>query len=144
MDTTTFDSIARNLSSTITLRSVLRGLFAGAAAAVAGGILLQADDASAKRRRRRKSKKTQQTQNPTQGGSEPLLAPGSRCEFSSQCTSTNICAVPVNGSNSDHFCCGATGAVCGNPNPDTDDDTAPFCCVGFTCHSNVCQPVPES
>ena len=40
METTTLDTIARTLGSTMTRRSALRGLFAGAAAAVAGGALL--------------------------------------------------------------------------------------------------------
>ena len=45
MDTTTFDGITRNLGSTLTRRSALRGLVAGAAAVVAGGTLLHAEDA---------------------------------------------------------------------------------------------------
>ena len=145
MDTTTFDSIARNLSSSMTRRSALRGLFAGAAAAVAGGALLQADDAAAKRRGKKKSRKGQ-TANPTQGGGQPLLAPGSRCESSAQCTAGYICEVPVNGSNSDRYCSGGPGASCGAPNDD-GDDTAPFCAVGHRCvfsgSSYTCQAVPD-
>ena len=37
METTKFDGIARSLGSSITRRSALRGIFAGAMAAVAGG-----------------------------------------------------------------------------------------------------------
>ena len=158
MDATTIDSIARTFGSTMTRRSALRGLFAGAAAAVAGGALLQADDVSAKRRKKsKKGKKGQNsgqtpTQDQPQGGGQPLLPPGSRCESSSQCQSTYICEVPVNGSNSDRYCSGGPGAICGAPNDD-DDDTAPFCAVGHRCvltaggfprpDSYTCQAVPD-
>ena len=146
MDTTTFDGIARTLSGSMTRRSALRGLVAGAVAAVAGGALLEAEDASAKRRRKKKNKRSQNS-NPTQsGGQQPLLSPGSRCETSSQCTSHYICEVPVNGSNSDTYCSGAQGAICGAPNDD-GDDTAPYCAVGYDCvfssGSWTCQAVPD-
>ena len=141
MDTTKFDSVARLVGTGMTRRSALRGLVAGAAAAVAGGALLQADDASAKRRKK-KSRKGQ-TSTPTTGGGQ---APGSRCETSAQCQSTYICEVPVNGSNSDRYCSGGPGAICGAPNGD-GDDTAPFCAVGHRCtfsgSSYTCQVVPE-
>ena len=142
METTTFDGITRNLGSSLTRRSALRGLFAGAAAAVAGGALLQVEDASA-RRRRKKGKK---------GGTQPttgqpqLLPPGSRCQFTSQCATGYICEVPVNGSNSDRYCSGGPGAICGAPNGD-GDDTAPFCAVGHRCVFSgggyTCQAVPD-
>ena len=57
METTTFDGITRNLGSSLTRRSALRGLFAGAAAVVAGGALQRAEDASAKRRKKKGKKK---------------------------------------------------------------------------------------
>ncbi len=50
MDSMTFDGITRNLGSTLTRRSALRGFVASAAAVIAGGAILQAEDASAKRR----------------------------------------------------------------------------------------------
>jgi hypothetical protein len=53
MEITTFDDLSRNLGSTLTRRSALRGLVASAAAVVAGGALLPAEDASAKKRRRK-------------------------------------------------------------------------------------------
>ena len=56
MEITTFDDLSRNLGSTLTRRSALRGLVASAAAVVAGGALLTAEDASAKNKRRRKQK----------------------------------------------------------------------------------------
>ena len=60
-----------------------------------------------------------------------------------------ICEVPVNGSNSDTSCCGATGATCGAPDPENGDATAPYCRVGYSCNYNtgnstgVCQQAPE-
>ena len=145
MDTTSFDSLTRNLGSTLTRRSALRGLVAGATALVAGGALLQAEDASAKRRKKGKKGKGSPAKTPKQGGGT-LLSPGSRCESSSQCQSTYICEVPVNGSNSDRYCSGGPGAICGAPNGD-GDDTAPFCAVGHRCTfsggSYTCQFVPD-
>ena len=150
METTTLDTIARSLSSSMTRRSALRGLFAGAAA-VAGGTLLQSEEISAKRRKKKGGKKgstqptTGQPQDQPQSG-QPLLPPGSRCQSSSQCVSGYICEVPVNGSNSDRYCSGGPGAICGAPNAD-DDDTAPFCAVGHRCTfsngSYTCQAVPD-
>ena len=135
MDTTTFDTLARTVSSTTTRRSALRGLVAGAATLVAGGLLVQGEDASA--RRRKKGKKSK--------GSRKLQ-PGERCQNDTQCTSGYICEVPVNGSNSDEYCSGGQGAVCGAPNED-GDDTFPFCAVGFACTPSgnryTCQAVPD-
>jgi hypothetical protein len=148
METTTLDTIARTLSGTTTRRSAIRGLFAGAAALVAGGALLQTEDASAKRRKKSKKSKTTQpaTDQPQNGGTTPLLPPGSRCQSSSQCQATYICEVPVNGSNSDRYCSGGPGAICGAPNGD-GDDTAPFCAVGHRCtltgSTYTCQAVPD-
>ncbi len=94
METTTLDTIARTLSSSLTRRSALRGLFAGAAAAVAGGALLQSEDTSAKRKKggkkggkggKRPTTGQPQTDQPQSG--QPLLPPGSRCQSSSQCVS---------------------------------------------------------
>ena len=145
MDTTKFDSVARLFGSGMNRRQALRGLVAGAAALTAGGALLQAEEASAKKRRRRKAQKSQTPS----GGQQPLRSPGSRCETSAQCASTYICEVPVNGSNSDRYCSGGPGAICGAPNDD-GDDTAPFCAVGHRCVFNfnagnnyTCQAVPD-
>jgi hypothetical protein len=121
MDITTFDTITRSVATSQTRRSALRGLVAGAATLVAGGVLLQGEDTSAKRRKRGKGK-----------GKGKLLKPGQRCQNDNQCTRGYICEVPVNGSNSDEYCSGGQGAVCGAPNGD-GDDTFPFCAVGFEC-----------
>ena len=140
METTKFDGIARSLSSSITRRSALRGLFAGAMAAVAGGALLHADDASAKRRRRKnkKNKKGNQQSN------SKRRQPGAFCDSSAQCQTDKgyICEVAVNAGNSDKTCSGGPGAVCGPKNEDLDD-TAPFCAVGHECVNGVCQATPE-
>ena len=135
MDTTTFDTLTRSLTTTSTRRSALRGLVAGAATLAAGSLLLGAEDTAAKRRKKGKGK-----------GKGKGLQPGQRCQNDTQCTSGYICAVPVNGSNSDEYCSGGQGAVCGAPNED-GDDTFPFCAVGFTCtptgNRYTCQAVPD-
>ena len=133
METTTFDPLTRTVSASSTRRSALRGLMAGAATLVAGGVLLHAEDTAAKRRRGK-------------GGKGKGLQPGQRCQNDTQCTKGYICAVPVNGSNSDEYCSGGQGAVCGAPNGD-GDDTFPFCAVGFACtptgNTYTCQAVPD-
>ena len=145
MDTITFDSVTRLVGTGMTRRSALRSLVAGAAAVVAGGAVLQVEEASAKRRKKGKKGKKQTGQTPNQGGGT-LLPPGSRCESSAQCQSTYICEVPVNGSNSDRYCSGGPGAICGAPNGD-GDDTFPFCAVGHRCTATgggyICQFVPD-
>ncbi len=149
METTTFDGITRTFGSRMTRRSALRGLFAGAAAAVAGGALLQAEDVSAKKRKKGGKKGGKGSTQPTTGQPEsgqPLLPPGARCESTSQCVSGYLCEVPVNGANSDTYCSGGPGAICGAPNDD-DDDTAPYCAVGHRCVFGsgryTCQAVPD-
>ena len=135
MDTTTFDTLTRAITTPSTRRSALRGLVAGAATLAAGSLLLGAEDTAAKRRKKGKGK-----------GKGKKLQPGQRCQSDNQCTSGYICEVPVNGSNSDEYCSGGQGAVCGAPNED-GDDTFPFCAVGFTCtptgNRYTCQAVPE-
>ena len=136
MDTTTFDTLTRTVSASTTRRSALRGLVAGAATLVAGGLLLQSEDAGARRRGGKGKGK----------GKGKKLQPGQRCQSDSQCVSGYICEVPVNGSNSDEYCSGGQGAVCGAPNDD-GDDTFPFCAVGFSCTPNgnryTCQANPD-
>lgn len=143
MDTTTFDTIVRAATTTSSRRTALRGLAAGAAALVAGRFLLDADDASA---RRRKGKGKKNKGGSGGGGGTTKLQPGERCQTDSQCVTGYICEVPVNGSNSDEYCSGAQGAICGAPNGD-GDDTFPFCAVGFSCTATgtryTCQAVPD-
>ena len=147
MDTTSFDTLVRAAASTTTRRSALRGLAAGAAALVAGRVLLDADDASARRRKGGKGKgKGKGGSGSGGGGGTTKLQPGERCQTDSQCVTGYICEVPVNGSNSDRYCSGGQGAICGAPNGD-GDDTFPFCAVGFSCTATgaryTCQAVPD-
>src|SRR5262245_22581734 len=111
MDSLNFDAMTKNLSERVSRRVAVRGMVAGALAAVVGvGMLHEETDA---RRRRRKTKK---------GGNQgSKLQPGQRCQSSAQCVSGYICEVPVNGSNSDRYCSGGQGAICGAPNGDGDD-----------------------
>ncbi len=141
MDSQTLDTIARTVSASMTRRSPQRGLFAAGVASVAGGSLLLNEDASAKRRKKGRKGQTDTPQGGGQG-----LPPGTRCQSSAQCQTSYICAVPVNGSNSDRYCSGGQGAICGAPNGD-GDDTFPFCAVGFRCtptgNQYTCQAVPD-
>jgi hypothetical protein len=54
--------------------------------------------------------------------------------------------VPVNRGNSDEYCSGGQGAVCGAPN-EYGGDTFPFGAVGFACtligNGYTCQAVPD-
>jgi hypothetical protein len=120
--------------------ATLRSLVAGAAAVVAGGAVLTPE---VEGKRRRKNRKGGKRKNKRQNGK---LQPGERCQSTSQCVSGYICEVPVNGSNSDTYCSGGPGAICGAPNGD-GDDTAPYCAVGYECVSfygrATCQVVPD-
>jgi hypothetical protein len=120
MDSTTFDSIARTFGSTSTRRTAVRGLFAGAVALVGGASVLEADA-----KRRKKGKKG------TTGRTGQFLPTGALCQSDNQCNPNDrqICEVPQNASNSDHRCCGASGAVCGGVNAD-GDFIGPLCCIG--------------
>ena len=68
MEITTFDDLSRNLGSTLTRRSALRGLVASAAAVVTGGALLPAEDASAKKQRRKQKRRKQKQNNTAAAG----------------------------------------------------------------------------
>ena len=134
METTTFDGITKSLGSSITRRSAVRGLFAGALAVVAGGAALEGE---AKRRRKKGRKGNHQS-------SGKRRQPGEFCDYDSQCQTDRgyFCEVPVNAGNSDKTCSGKSGAVCG-PKTEDEDDTAPFCAVGFECVDGHCQAVPD-
>ena len=149
MDSTTFDGIARTFGSTSTRRSAVRGLFAGAVALVGGAAVLEAD---AKRRGGKGKGGT--------GTRGQFLPSGALCQNDGQCNfqrDKQICEVPQNASNSDHRCCGASGAVCGGVNED-GDFIGPLCCIGeagvrsFVCSQSdpnnpnvqgTCIPAPQ-
>jgi hypothetical protein len=148
MDSLSFDTMTKSLGGRVDRRTAVRGMVAGALAAVVGvGVLREETDA---RRRRRKGKRRKgQPQGGQPQGGQPqggTLQPGQPCQSSAQCVSGYICEVPVNGSNSDRYCSGGQGAICGAPNGD-GDDTFPFCAVGFDCQpsGNVyrCNAVPD-
>jgi hypothetical protein len=147
MDSTTFDAVARSFGSTATRRTALRGLFAGAVALVGGATVLEADA-----KRRKKGKKGT-------GRTGQFLPSGALCQSDNQCNfnEQQICEVPQNASNSDHRCCGASGAVCGGVNED-GDFIGPLCCIGeagvraFVCSQSdpntpfvqgTCIPAPQ-
>jgi hypothetical protein len=157
MDATNFDSIARVAGRSLTRRSALRGMMAGALATVAGGALLVSDEAAAKRRKKGGKKGDAGTDRQSPGPAK--LPSGSLCQSDSQCNfqEKQICEVPQNASNSDHRCCGAQGAVCGGVNED-GDFIGPLCCIGeagvrsFVCSQSdpnnpfvpgTCIPAPQ-
>lgn len=126
MDDSTLDLVTRRIGAARTRRAAI----AAALAAAAGGIglpLLRGGDAEAKKKKKKR-----------------CLKSGKPCKSKKQCCSKQklLCDVPVNGSNSDTFCCGGQGATCGPKNAD-EDDTKPFCCVNFQCVNEKCVPVPD-
>ncbi len=63
MDTSTFDTLTRFVTSAAaTRRFALRGLAAGAATTMAGGTLLQADEAAARKKGKKRKKKKSKTE----------------------------------------------------------------------------------
>lgn len=133
MDGLSFDKLSRIVARSSTRRSALGAL----AAAGIGGAMLPSDaDAKGKgkKKRKRKCKKVE---------GKPCTSDKTCCKGKTN----NICAVPVNGSNDDTFCCGGAGAKCGGKNDD-EDAVAPYCCNGFECNVTgpgvfgSCQPLP--
>jgi hypothetical protein len=133
MDGLTFDKLSQTIAHASTRRSALGALIATGL----GGAALSSADAKGKgkKKRKRKCKKVE---------GKPCTSDKTCCKGKTN----NICAVPVNGSNSDTFCCGGASAKCGGINGD-GDAVAPFCCNGFACNALVpgvtgtCQPVPD-
>src|SRR3954453_9000397 len=118
MDSTTFDTIARTMSTTISRRSALRGLVAGALAVTAGGAALET---SAKRQRK--------------GKKQRVLQPGDFCQTDKQCQHFNgdyICG-PKRIFSDERVCCGGVDALC-----DETEVTAQSCCYGYLCASGRC------
>jgi len=74
METKAFDDLTRNLGSTLTRRSALRGLAASAAALVTGGALLQSEDVSAKRKSKNKSKSKKKNKQNAPQDAAPVAA----------------------------------------------------------------------
>ena len=131
MDGSTFDKLSQIVSQAGTRRSALGTL---AAAGMGGAALLAASDAEGKKKKKKKKK---------------CKNPGRKaCTSDKQCCPSKtkyLCRVPNDGSNSDLFCCGGTGAKCSR-NSD-GDEIRPTCCTDFTCSAapngtGTCQPNP--
>lgn len=114
----------------ISRRGLLKSAIAPALAGLGITTLLTVEDVEGKRRKKRGKK-----------GKKRCKKAGKPCTSDKQCCSKNnlICEVPVNGSNSDTYCCGGEGAKCGGNNED-GDDLSPYCCVGFVCNSDTEAP----
>ena len=114
MDGSTFDRLSQIVSHAGTRRSALSAL----AAAGIGGALLSASDAEGKKKKKKKRKNIGRK----------------ACTSDKQCCPSKtkfLCRVPNDGSNSDTFCCGGTGAKCSRN--DDGDEIRPTCCTDFTC-----------
>ncbi len=126
MDSTTFDTVARNLGSlntretVVSRRTVLRGLMAGALAVAGGGAALETE--ARKGRKAKNSKKNRK------------LQPGDFCKTDKQCRGTNdyICGRPRIFSE-ERVCCGALDALC-----DETGKGGQCCCYGYLCASGRC------
>jgi hypothetical protein len=142
MDGSRFDTLTRMVSAGATRRKLMQAAVVPLAGALGAASLFAFGDTSAKKKHKKKKK---------------CKKSGAACTANKQCcTSGNICDVPTNASNSDHKCCGASGAKCGGVNDD-GDALPPFCCIGeagvnsFICSQNdpgnpnvpgTCQPAP--
>lgn len=129
-----FTRMIQVATADITRRGLLKSTVAPALAGLGLTAFLAADDAEGRRRKKGKKKRCKKA--------------GKSCTKDKQCCTKKglICEVPVNGSNSDTYCCGGDGAKCGGNNED-GDDLSPFCCNGFRCNSDTespgtCVPVP--
>jgi hypothetical protein len=133
MDGSTFDRLVQFATPDVSRRGLLKSALVPALAGLGFVSLLGAEQAGANKKKKKRCKKA-----------------GSPCTSNKQCCPSKTkhhCEVPVNGSNSDTFCCGTEGAKCGGNNED-GDDLSPFCCVGFECNSDTespgtCVPVPD-
>lgn len=133
MDSTTFDTVARNLGTLGTLhaqepvvsrRTALRGLVAGALAVAAGSAALEAEARKGRKggtsgKGKKKNRK---------------LHPGDFCKTDKQCRNTNdyICGRPRIFSE-ERVCCGGLDALC-----DETGQSGQRCCYGYLCASGRC------
>ncbi|MFN8678741.1 MAG: hypothetical protein U0Z70_20350 [Thermomicrobiales bacterium] len=136
MDGSTFDKLSQLVSRAGTRRSALSTL---AAAGLGGAALLAASDAEGKGKGKKKRKRKCKNVGRKACTSDKQCCPG-KTKF--------LCRVPNDGSNSDTFCCGGTGAKCSRNNEgDIGDEIPPTCCTDFTCDAapgstGTCQPNP--
>jgi hypothetical protein len=121
MNSTTVDTVARNLSVGVSRRSALRGLLAGALAITAGSSALET---SAKRRRKTKKAKQQRR-----------LRPGDFCRTTRECQHLGgdvICG-RTGPFTAERVCCGGLDALC-----DETGASGQSCCYGYLCASGRC------
>lgn len=131
MDASTFDKLSQIIARSRTRRSALGAL----AATGIGGTMLLADAGAkgkGKKKRKRKCKSV---------GRKPCTADKQCCPGKTRF----LCRVPNDGSNSDTFCCGGTGAKCSRDGD--NNEIRPTCCTDFTCDAapgstGTCQPNP--
>lgn len=91
MDTTTFDTLARVVTTAASRRSALHGLAAGAATVTASS-LLHADDADARKKRKRKKRKK-----PPMQGEAPPPPPENECQAKNWCVDRSQTCGPSGG-----------------------------------------------
>ena len=125
MDSTTFDTVARNLGNletVVTRRTALRGLVAGALAVAGGRAALETEARKGKGKGKGKGKKNRK------------LQPGDFCKNDKQCRNTPdyICGRPRIFSE-ERVCCGAIDALC-----DETGKSGQRCCYGYLCASGRC------
>jgi hypothetical protein len=141
MDGSAFDRLVR--------RGLLRSAFAATVAGLGVASVLGAEDSEAaksckKKCKNKDSKAARKRCRKKCNKKENCRAADAPCTDSAQCCpekTNRVCNVQRNAGNSDRTCCGSNGAICGPPNG-AGDDTPPFCCAGFNCVNQVCQPAP--
>ena len=127
MDSTTFDTVTRNLGAlntretVVSRRTALRGLVAGALAVAGGSAALETEA-----RKGKKHKKQQQRRK---------LRPGDFCKTDKQCrhiSGDTICG-RTGPFTAERVCCGAIDALC-----DETGKGGQRCCYGYLCASGRC------
>ena len=149
MDGSTFDRLVRHIGENGSRRGLLRSAFAATVAGFGAASVLGTEDAEAAKSCKKKCKKLNSKAARKRcrkkcNKKENCFAADAPCTDSAQCCpekTNRVCNVQRNAGNSDRTCCGSTGAVCGPPDG-AGDDTPPFCCAGFNCVNQVCQPAP--
>lgn len=129
MDSTTFDTVARNIGTlgtqepAISRRFALRGLVAGALAIAGGSAALESEARKGRKSGKGRGKKKNRA-----------LRPGDFCKTDTQCRSTPdyICGRPRIFSE-ERVCCGALDALC-----DETGASGQRCCYGYLCASGRC------
>jgi hypothetical protein len=136
MDGSTFDRLSLIVSQAGTRRSALTALVA---AGLGSGALLATSDVEGKKKKKHNKGKKKRKRKCKNVGRKPCTADKQCCPGKTKF----LCRVPNDGSNSDTFCCGGTGAKCSR---DIDNnEIRPTCCTDFDCSAlpggtGTCQP----